>query len=84
MCSKRIFFKCKDISTSCIFINYIPVLLWTRLNRNTSSSLNKLTMLFELPACHIYKFKTVPGFSPMHKEANELCIIYPLIHRSVL
>jgi len=29
-------------------------------------------------------FKTVQWFSPMHKEGNELRIIYPLIYGSVL
>ena len=28
--------------------------------------------------------KTVPCFSPMHKEGNKLCIIYPLIYGSML
>jgi len=28
--------------------------------------------------------KTVPRFSPMRKEGNKLCIIYPLIYGSVL
>jgi len=28
--------------------------------------------------------KTVLWFSPMHKEGNKLCIIYPLINGSVL
>ena len=28
--------------------------------------------------------KTVAWLSPMHKEGNELCIIYSLIHGSVL
>ena len=31
-----------------------------------------------------YYSKTVSWFSPMHKEGNELCIIYPLIYGSVL
>jgi len=30
------------------------------------------------------RFKTVPWISPMHKEGNELCIIYLLIYESVL
>ena len=33
---------------------------------------------------HILYSKTVPWFSPMHKERNELCIMYLLIHGSVL
>ena len=33
---------------------------------------------------YFFYFKMVPWFSPLHKEGNELCIIYPLIHGSVL
>ena len=32
-----------------------------------------------------YRFtKTVPWFTPMHKERNKLCLMYPLIYGSVL
>jgi len=35
-------------------------------------------------SCFIGDSKTVPWFSLMHKERNELCIIYQLIYGSVL
>ena len=78
-------------------LNYVKLVLlyWTLykyVDLSSSSTFDAVLQLYsdEIESCcfnRLYssgRSKTVPWFSLMHKEENELCIIYPLIYGSVL